>query len=73
MCEAPVVIRQVLALEILVGALISPDLLAPQFLHQPVLMCPVIALHPSFGRVRQLQRIATVPTVPLKSSILTIH
>src|ERR1035437_4002668 len=49
MREAPVVVRQVFALQILVGALIAPDVLAPQFLHQPVLVSPVVPLHPSFG------------------------
>src|ERR1017187_6096540 len=47
--EAPVVVRQIFALQILVGALIALDLLAAQFLHQPVLVSPVVALHPPFG------------------------
>src|ERR1035437_6855787 len=47
--EAPVVVRQIFALQILVGALIVPDVLAPQFLHQPILVSPVVPLHPSFG------------------------
>src|SRR6266516_6596743 len=49
MCEAPIMLRQILALQILVGTLMVPDFLSPQFLYQAVLVSSVVALHPTFG------------------------
>jgi len=46
---ARIVLGQMLGLQILIGGRIALDLLAPQFLHQPILMRPVIPLHPPLG------------------------
>src|ERR1035441_6925781 len=48
MREAPVVVRQVFLLQILVGGLMVSDFLAPQFLYQTVLVRAVVAFHPAF-------------------------
>jgi len=47
--KASVVLRQVLLFQILVRGFVVVDLLPPQFLDQPILMGPVVALHPALG------------------------
>src|ERR1700686_1724088 len=45
--EASVVLRQIRFLQILVRGFVARDLLPPQLLDQPILMGPVVALHPA--------------------------
>src|SRR5258708_3040657 len=47
--KASVVLRQVLVFQILVRGIVAGDLLPPQFLDQPILMGPVVALYPALG------------------------
>src|SRR3984893_18555362 len=47
--KPPIVFRQIVPLQIHVGVFVTGDLLAPQFLHQPVLMRSVLAFHSPLG------------------------
>src|SRR6266446_292445 len=47
--KAAVVLRQIFLLQVLVGRLVTGDLLAPHFLDQSILMGAVVALHPPLG------------------------
>jgi hypothetical protein len=50
--QAPVVFRQILPLQVPLGLFVAVNLLPSQFLHPPVLMPPLSAFYPAFGRRR---------------------
>src|SRR5664279_1260746 len=72
-CEALVPLRPILRFQKLVGILQGFHLGQSQVLHEPVLIGAETSLHSSLGLVRQLQRIATMPTVLSKSPIHIIR